>query len=333
MTAAHAPAVAQLCIHLDGIPLALELAAARVRSLSIEQINARLNDRFKLLTGGPHGTAPPADAARHARLELRAASEHERVVLRRLAVFPGGFTLEAAAAVASDETIDESAVIDLLSQLVARSLVVADTNDAGARYRLLETTRAYALEKLAEAGETDAIKRRHAAFAIVRARARRLAAHVGCGMARHLLPERDNVRAALDWALGADGDPTSASRWPAPPRRYGWSCRFLARVGIDRGCRRASGLPYVEIGPGSPVALVGVAPEVQRAGAGGVALERAIDLYRRLAEAAGLGHSLSRLARCWRTGRFDVRAFRGSIPSGGTAGLPKVLGFYFSGLG
>ena len=106
-------------------------------------------------------------------------------MLRRLAVFAGGFTLEAASAVASDETIDEFAVIDLLSQLVARSLVIADTNDAGARYRLLETTRAYALEKLAEAEEIDAIKRRHAQHFRERFERApgRSAAHARCGVA------------------------------------------------------------------------------------------------------------------------------------------------------
>jgi predicted ATPase len=163
LTAARAPAVAALCIHLDGIPLALELAAARVRSLSIEQINARLHDRFKLLTGGTRSALPRQQTLRATfDWSFDLLAEQERAVLRRLAIFAGGFTLEAASAVAADAAIDEYAVIDLLSQLVARSLVVADTSDAGARYRLLETTRAYALEKLAEAEEIDAIQRRQA---------------------------------------------------------------------------------------------------------------------------------------------------------------------------
>ena len=131
LTAARARAVAELCIHLDGIPLALELAAARVRSLSIEQINARLDDRFKLLTDG-NRTALPRQQTLRGTLDWSHGllSEHERVLLRRLAIFVGGFTLEAAASVASDERIDKSTVIELLLQLVERSLVVADTNDA-----------------------------------------------------------------------------------------------------------------------------------------------------------------------------------------------------------
>ena len=209
LTAARARAVAELCIHLDGIPLALELAAARVRSLSIEQINARLDDRFKLLTDG-NRTALPRQQTLRGTLDWSHGllSEHERVLLRRLAIFVGGFTLEAAESVASDERIDKSTVIELLLQLVERSLVVADTNDARARYRLLETTRAYALEKLAEAGELEAIKRRHAQHFRDRLEPAsddwlRLS-----DSAWHDLyfPERDNVRVALDWALGTSGD-------------------------------------------------------------------------------------------------------------------------------
>ncbi len=153
LTAARATVVAELCTHLDGIPLALELAAARVRSLSVEQINERLHDRFKLLTSKTRTVQVRQQTLRSTfDWSFDLLGEEERAVFRRLSIFPGSFTLEAASAVASDAAIDEFAVIDRLSQLVARSLVVADTNDVGARYRLLETTRSYALEKLTEAG-------------------------------------------------------------------------------------------------------------------------------------------------------------------------------------
>jgi predicted ATPase len=182
------------------------LAAASV--LSVEQINARLKDRFKLLTAGAR-TALPRQQTLRATLDwsFDLLAEDERAVLRRLAVFAGGFTLEAASSVASDEAIDEFAVIDLLAQLVARSLVIADTSDAGARYRLLETTQAYALEKLTEAGEVDVVRRRHAQHF-----GTRFERAYGDSMSDQTrraacLLELDNVRAALDWALGADGDP------------------------------------------------------------------------------------------------------------------------------
>jgi predicted ATPase/DNA-binding winged helix-turn-helix (wHTH) protein len=209
LTAARAPAIAELCIHLDGIPLALELAAARARSLSIEQINTRLNDRFKLLTSRSR-TALPRQQTLRATLDWSydLLSEDERSVLRRLSIFPGSFTLEAASAVASDAAIDEFAVIDLLSQLVARSLIVANIADRGARYRFLETTRAYVSEKLAETAETEACQRRHAEyFRDLFERAPDDWARIADADWRATYgPELDNVHVALDWALDAGGD-------------------------------------------------------------------------------------------------------------------------------
>ena len=266
LTPACAPLVAELCIHLDGIPLALELAAARVRSLSIAQINARLDDRFRLLTGGTRTALPRHQTLRGALdWSYGLLSEQERVVLRRLAIFVGGFTLEAAASVASDEAIDEFTVSDLLGQLVARSLVTADTNDVGARYRLLETTRAYAMEKLAEAGETDAIKRRHAEHFRDRFE------HAYYDWLRMsdahwhaiYLPERDNVLVPRSTGRSAAmATRTSASRWQAPPLRYGQSCRFLARAGSESRLPSRKSTRIRRIGPSSAMALAWVVPAV-----------------------------------------------------------------------
>ena len=186
LTADRAPAIAELCIHLDGIPLALELAAARIHALSVEQINTRLDHRFKLLTEGSR-TATPRQQTLRATLDWSHGllAEQERTVLRRLAIFPGDFALEAAQSIASEDAIDESAVTSLLSHLVARSLVVADTTGSSARYRLLETTRAYALEKLSDAGEQEADPTSTRALfpRVFRTRARGLAADVRCGLA------------------------------------------------------------------------------------------------------------------------------------------------------
>jgi len=162
MTERNAPAVAQVCSSLDGIPLAIELAAARVRGLSVEQIASRLGDRFHLLTEGRRSAVP-----RHQTLQATMdwsyglLTEPERVVLRRVSVFAGGFELEAAEEVYGGEAGDTSAILDLLLRLVDRSLVVPRDRGNLSRYRLLETVRQYAWRKLIESGEVDAIRQRH----------------------------------------------------------------------------------------------------------------------------------------------------------------------------
>ncbi len=339
LTAARVSAVVELCIHLDGIPLALELAAARIPSLSIEQINARLQDRFKLLTGGSR-TALPHQQTLRATLDwsFDLLAEQERAVLRRLAIFSGGFTLEAASSVASDEAIDESAVIDLLSQLVARSLVVADTSDAGPRYRLLETTRAYAAEKLVEAEEVDAIRRRHTQY--FRKFFERAPDDWLCLPEAEwrvtYLPELDNVRAALDWALGTGAD---------------------TAIGI--GLCSASGPVWMEValvGEGrqrleAAIARLGQTPELDQARLwlwlgflrgeatpplAVAALERAVHLYRRLDDASGLGYALVLLGGVLVfMGRHDQAApvLAEAFPVLERAGLRKAIAHYFEVLG
>ncbi len=207
LSAARAVTVAQVCTDLDGIPLALELAAARIHSLSIEQIGARLGDRFRLLT-----TTQPAVPRQQT---LRAAmdwshdllAEDERIVLRRMAIFAGGCTSEAVAAVTSDPAIDAHAAVDVLARLARRSLVNVATRASGARYRLLETTRAYALEKLDEAGETAAARYRHAEYfhALVADGYLEWFHMSDAAWHERYAPELDNVRAALAWAF-AEGD-------------------------------------------------------------------------------------------------------------------------------
>ena len=152
--------VRNICQRLDGIPLALELAAARVRTLSVEQIDERLVDRFRLLQHGDR-TALARQRTLQASIDWShdLLSEPERIVFRRLAVFAGGWTLQGAEDVTSGSGIDRADVVDILSSLTEKSLVAVDSE--GRRYRLLETIRQYAQERLSEAGEDDAVRRRH----------------------------------------------------------------------------------------------------------------------------------------------------------------------------
>ena len=205
-----AAGIGGICRRLDGIPLAIELAAARTAALGIEGLAARLDDRFRLLAGG-HRTAMPRHQTLRATLDwsYELLTEPERVVLRRLAIFPAGFTLQAASAVAANDEMAVSEVVDCVANLVVKSLVAADPGGATIRYRLLETIRAYALEKLAESGEAASAARCHATFF------RDLFAPAGSpieagvdDMARYA-QEMDNVRAALDWAFSPMGDSNS----------------------------------------------------------------------------------------------------------------------------
>jgi predicted ATPase/DNA-binding winged helix-turn-helix (wHTH) protein len=201
--------IATICRRLDGIPLAIEFAAARAAVLSVQLVAAGLRDRFALLTAGSR-TALPRHRTLRATLDWshELLPETERRLLRRLAVFPAGFTIDAATAVMTDTGFDASAMLDGIANLVAKSWVALDKSGAGARWALLETIRAYALQKLAESGESDDAQRRHAAFFCdlftPQARGPR-SSLLDEDLARHVR-EIDNVRAALDWSFSSAGD-------------------------------------------------------------------------------------------------------------------------------
>ena len=213
LTPSRATVVAELCRHLDGIPLALELAAARVRALSVEQIADRLDDRFRLLTAGPRERMPRQQTLRAAfDWSWDLLPETERAVFRRLAAFPATFALDAACAVAADDGLDEFAIVDVVSQLVARSLVVAVTDEAETRYHLLETARAYALEKLGQAGDVEHVRNRHAAYFrdVGERAADEWMTLAEPAWRQRYLPDSDNFRAALDGAFGDGRAPAIA---------------------------------------------------------------------------------------------------------------------------
>ncbi|MEZ5622073.1 MAG: hypothetical protein R3E78_12690 [Burkholderiaceae bacterium] len=204
----NAPAVAAICRRLDGIPLALEMAAARVPLLGVDALAARLDERFRLLTAGRR-TALPRQRTLQATLDWSHGllSAPEQRVLRRLGVFAAPFELGAAAAVTADDDDDEFAVIEGLAGLCDKSLVAADPGDGQIRYRLLETTRAYALERLAAAGETAAVMRRHARC--MRRRFERCfddwTLRPDAAFRARYAPAIDDLRAAVRWALGPGG--------------------------------------------------------------------------------------------------------------------------------
>ena len=204
-----AAAMAGICRRLDGIPLAIELAAARVAALGIEGISTLLHDRFRLLAGG-HRTALPRHQTLRATLDwsYELLTEPERVVLRRLAIFAGSFTRPAASAVTANDGVAAPEVVDCVASLVAKSLVTADAGGANVRYRLLETTRAYALEKLVQAGEFDDVSQRHARYYLdlfAGADAEAESRPTEDWLADHV-PRMDDLRAALDWAFSPGGD-------------------------------------------------------------------------------------------------------------------------------
>lgn len=160
--AENAAFVAQICRRLDGIPLALELAAARVHVLSLEQILERLDDRFRLLTTGDP-TVHPRQRSLQATLDWshHLLAEAEKVLFRRLAFFPGSFTLEAVESICAGDGFSREEVLDLLSRLVDKSLIMGHTGGSGARYSLLETMRAYGQAHLRRSGESDVLRHRH----------------------------------------------------------------------------------------------------------------------------------------------------------------------------
>jgi predicted ATPase/DNA-binding SARP family transcriptional activator len=208
LTSRNAAAVAQICHRLDGLPLAIELAAARVKLLSAEQIAARLDDRFRLLSGGSR-TAPRHQTLRAAMdWSYELLSEAERTLFNRLAVFAGGWTIEAA------EALSDGDVLDLLSSLVDKSLALAEPDSTGAvRYRLPETLRQYGRERLADSGEAEQILRRHAAFFLMlaeQAEPELLGPEQAAWLGR-LEREHENLRAALAWARER-GDAEAALR-------------------------------------------------------------------------------------------------------------------------
>ena len=204
ITSQNAFAVAQICQRLDGIPLAIELAAARINVLTVDQILKRLNDRFNFLTSGTR-TALPRQQTLWATIEwsFSLLPEKERILFRRLAVFTGGWTLEAAEKVCSGKGIRSGEVLDLLSQLVNKSLIVVQMREGEARYRRLEIIREFAREELIEAAEAGQLQERHLAYFLQKVE--EIEPHLmGAEQSTwmdYLELELDNIRAAMECSI------------------------------------------------------------------------------------------------------------------------------------
>ncbi len=235
LTDANAGAVAKICQRLDGIPLAIELVAARFKAMTPEQISQRLGEAFRLLTGGSR-TALPRQQTLRALIDWSYGllSENERVMLRRLSVFAGGWRLESAERVCAGEAIDEFEVADLLTHLVDKSLVTFEPEREGdgsgsARYRMLETVRQYSRDKLLESGEGSALRTRHLDYYLSFAEEcdkHMRGAEQGVWI-RRLEAEHDNLRAASEWCTAEGGEGVKALRLGAALFRYWWSRGYL----------------------------------------------------------------------------------------------------------
>ena len=207
ITDGNAQAVAQICRRLDAVPLAIELAAARVRVLSPSEIADRLDDRFRLLTGGDR-TAMPRQQTLEATVtwSYDQLSEEERLMFSRLAVFAGSLDLQAAEEVAGSDGIEKNEVLDLVTGLIEKSMLVVESEDeAGTRYRLLETLRQYARSRLIESGDVEEFRLRHARyFADLAEKGDEALRGPGQLEAFHGMErEHSNLTAALTWTLGA----------------------------------------------------------------------------------------------------------------------------------
>lgn len=204
-------AVGRICRRLDGIPLAIELAAGQVEAFGIPRLTALLDDRFQLLWSGQR-TALPRHQTLNAVLDWSYAllSDEERLILTRLSIFVGSFTIESAQSVAATDAIDSGPIVAVVASLIAKSLVSADVGHLQPRYRLLDTTRTYALQKLEESGELKEMQFRHAAYFHDVLALRTQRNQMGPEHLRELAGDVDDIRMALNWSFSAQGDPLIA---------------------------------------------------------------------------------------------------------------------------
>ena len=291
VTNENAATVAEICSRLDGIPLAIELAAARVRVLAPRQLAEKLDERFRLLTGGDR-TALPRQQTMRALIDWSydLLSEREQQFFRALSEFAGYFTIDTATAVCASETIDEFEVLDLLASLVDKSLVLAEPADHETRYRLLESIRQYGREKLIAAGEQADVAARHAAaYADL---AEQLERDYDVSPHRQWFARveaaTENVRAALAWSFGPSGDVLVGQRLAATLRRVLVAFAAVeARRWIATALAAAGGSTPPLVRARLELGEATLASSLSQFRAALTASERALELFGELGDARG----------------------------------------------
>jgi predicted ATPase/DNA-binding SARP family transcriptional activator len=284
--------IKHICRRVEGIPLAIELAAAWVRMMTVEELWRRLDDRFRILTGGSR-TALPRQQTLHGLIgwSYNLLADCEKIMLRRLGVFSGEFSMESATAVCAFEPIAEAQAMELISALIDKSLVSADQGGAARRYRMLESTKAYALERLDEAGEWDAVQRRHARYflALAEAAERHHGTPAYDVFREQTALDYGDFRAVLERNLQERGDVALAAALAAALARY-WMERGLSREGrawLERVVEHEAGnIPLRTLA----MALLGLVGQYYVAGEYalmGVMAARAADAYGAVDDAQG----------------------------------------------
>jgi len=334
LTDRNAPVVARLCRRLDGIPLAIELAAARVRALTVEQISERLGDPLSLLTTG-NRTAPPRHQTLRAALQwsFELLDEQERGLFERLSVFAGGWDLEAAEAIGAEDQARATEILDLLSMLMDKSLVVAETNEeegTSLRYRMLEPVRQFGREKLRESAAAQDTPRRHAEYFLYLAEKADLGL-LGPDQARwlqRLRSELGNLRRALEWSLEQEDRAEVRLRLAAALGR------FWGREGFEEGKWWLQAALESDTG-GLPVARAKALGELgfillfqQNYAPAIAALEEGVAIYNELGDEIGAAYTLANLGQAATHGVFHERlpAFEregAELLEGDLAGHPR----------
>ncbi len=301
VTEQNAPALGSICRRLEGIPLAIELAAVRVRSMPVEEVSRRLDQRFDLLTGGSRTALP-----RHRTLRTLIdwsydlLSDAEQALLCRASVFSGGWTMEAAERVCVGDTVDTENLVDVLTSLVDKNLVLAQARHGATRYGLLETVRHYARDRLRERGDDMNLMRRHldCMLALAQEAEARLIGEDPHVWFERLETEHDNFRSALAWSCTVEGSPADGLRLASLMGRFWWEHGHLSE-----GRRWLSSLiaavPSARIDATRANALrqEGILARAQTDYAGArKLLEEALAIFRTLGDRRGVGQALNSLA-------------------------------------